>query len=97
MGRQLERQAWIIPRKRLANSTARLLLVRMAHTAKDTDEFPAYFGGWDTLALALGYDSPTSKAAEKAVGRSIAQLIEAGYISADGFAPGGNRRYLLHL
>lgn len=68
----------------------------MCYTAKDTDSMPAYFGGWDTLALCLGYEEH-SHAAENAVGRAIRQLTEAGYIKPDGFASGGNRRYRIEL
>jgi len=95
MGRLLMAEAWQIPRKRIPNPTARFLLCRMAWTAKDSDQWPAYFAGWDTLALALGYEEPESMAAQKAIARALAQLTEAGCITPDGFAKGGNRRYRL--
>lgn len=97
MGRYLEARAWQTSRTRLPNLAARVVLMRMAHTALDTDHAPAYFGGWPTLAVALGYDDPTSHAAELAVGRAVRQLVEVGLIKPDGDTPGGNRRYLITL
>lgn len=96
MGRILEARAWQTPRHRLPNPAARLILVRMAHTALDADDWPVYFAGWDTLALALGYEK-YDHAAEIAVGRAIRQLTDAGLIKPDGNAPGGNRRYRITL
>lgn len=96
MGRKLMTQAWMVPRRRLPAAAARLLLARMAYMAKDSEEQPAYFGGWDTLALCLGYEK-FDHAADLAVGRAVRQLIESGYIKPDGYASGGNRRYRIEL
>lgn len=96
MGQGLITRVWSISRDRLPHQGARLVLVRMAQTALDDDDPPVYFGGWDTLALALGYDHYTHTA-DVTVGRAVARLVDAGLIKPDGYAPAGNRRYRLHL
>lgn len=78
------------------NGRAFRVLSAMALTAKDTDDIPAYYGGWDYLALCLGYDGLTG-AAHTAVRRAVAELVTAGLIKPDGHAPSGNRRYVIRL
>jgi len=95
VGHNLIAQVWAISEQRLPSLAARLVLVRMAQTAIDDDDWPVYFAGWDTLALALGLEDNTGPRAERKVGRAIAELVEAGLIKPDGYAPGGNRRYRL--
>src|SRR4051812_38241073 len=56
----------------------------MCLQAKDTDEEPVYFGGWQALALSLGYPDPQpGTAAERAVSRAIAELVRACFVSAN--------------
>jgi hypothetical protein len=63
------------------------LLVHMAHTAKDSDHPPTFFGGREHLAFGLGRKVPrgdndedrrTRDATFRAVNRAIAQLMAAG-------------------
>lgn len=59
---------------------ARLCLLAMCHSARDSGQRPGlYFGGWQALALALGY--PTyDDAAERTVARALRELREAKLI-----------------
>lgn len=84
---------------------ARLILVRMAVTAKDDDEPPRYFAGWETLAHAIGYPlpdvaegMPRRESARRHVRRLVKQLETQGLISRYGRAhTGRNAEYHLHL
>lgn len=56
------------------------VLVVMASVARDKGPDPAlYFGGWEYLALALGYRKYTPTA-ERAVARCVAELVAAGLL-----------------
>lgn len=68
------------------------LLVAMAVTAKDSDQSPAYWGGRDAQAAALGN---RGSAGHRAVTRALRALSEAGLIETVGAAPGRPARYLL--
>lgn len=81
---------------------------RMAHTARDDDDSPAYWAGHGPLALVLGKDVPADqddtlaarrarKRAKDAVGAAVSAAIAWGAISVDARpAPGHNTRYLVH-
>lgn len=92
MGAALVKRALTRP----VNGRAFRVLVAMCITAKDTDDPAVYYGGWDYLALALGYETYSRNAHEQ-VRRAVAELVAAGVIKPDGYAPGGNRRYVLRL
>jgi hypothetical protein len=78
------------------------VLVCMATTALDKakDGRPAglYFGGWDALAITLGYpDAEHESKGKTAVKRAIQELRKAGHITAMVTARTGSRQsYLVH-
>src|SRR4051794_608682 len=59
---------------------SRCVLVYMAHTAKDTHECPAYWGGTEVLADALGL-SGSARSRAKGVREALAPLREIGAIT----------------
>ena len=67
---------------------ATLVLLRMAHSALDHEglKHPArqYWGGWELLGMALGYEDPTSSAAQSAVARAVRELTERGLLKRVG-------------
>lgn len=79
--------------------SAALVLVSMALQAKDTDVRPAYFGGWEPLAIVLGYiDDPRSDRAHQAVKRAVRELVTLAYVETDGLRPRSwKRKYYLTL
>lgn len=82
----------------LTSDRARLVLFSMALTAHDKDREPSYFAGSEFLAMGLGFADPASEAAQKAVGRAVKELREAGLIVQDAERPRSwKRRYYLHL
>ena len=105
MGASLIAEA-IVVGKDLSHS-AKLGLIRMALSAKDNDSNPAYWAGWEPLALTLGYDLPdrNDPEAEKRrrsirrnVSRAVKEITTAGLIRVpDGHRAqiGTRQRYLL--
>lgn len=91
----------------LKSHAARLVLTRMAVTAKDADSVPRYWDGWEPLASALGRTPnedgtwPTSaaeNAARRAVDRTVATLIRDGLIERTNVPrPGLQAEYVLKL
>lgn len=82
----------------LKSDRARLVLQNMALTAMDNDGEPAFFGGSEFLALCLGFSEPRGPAAQRAVGRAIRELRDAGLIVMDEKrARSWKRRYVLRL
>ena len=84
--------------------SARLCLFVMAMNAHDTgtSDAPAstYFRGWQHLALAALGRTTYDDAAERAVNRAIAELVDAGFVKVKGRRHGerhGNVLYELTL
>jgi hypothetical protein len=86
----------------------RAVLVRMALSALDGAQHPAYWAGWEPLAEAIGHVVPADddtpevarirRAAREAVRTTVRRLTAAGVVSrAVRAAPGRNTRYALHL
>jgi len=87
------------------------MLAYMALLSHDQDDPPVYFGGWESLSVALGFpltpardhttDRPhleISRAGHHAVKAVVATLRAAGAIEPAPKAPGRSRqRYALHL
>ena len=84
------------------------VLAYMALVSMDGDEAPAYWGGWESLALAAGRivpdrsDDPdvkkTRRAALKAVNAAVKVLLERGAIRVTASAaPGRNTTYALNF
>lgn len=83
------------------------LLVFMALTAKDGDDPPTFWGGRDTLAVALGRAVPLEQtdAAQRvrnasyvAVRAAVQHLVEVGAIARDRrSSPGRTSRYVLNV
>jgi hypothetical protein len=82
VGDQLVRRAETLVWPTLKTHPARIVLSAMARHAMDRDEQPAYFGGWQALAIPLGY-TDHDETARRAVGRAIEELRRAGYIRQD--------------
>lgn len=84
-------------------------LIRMALVVPDAKKEPTYWGGWETLAHALGanmaWDSDSSDEAERlrrnaqrAVERVVKRLVEVGAIQRVGRGHAGRQaEYLLNL
>lgn len=74
-------------------------LVFMANTALDGDKPPRYFGGWEALAGALGFDVETNPvSAERNTKKALSALTKAGAIVSSGAARAGVRaEYALQL
>lgn len=78
------------------------VLICMATTALDKtkDGRPAglYFGGWDALAITLGYpDADPESAGKAAVKRAVSELRKRGHITPMVTARTGSRQsYLIH-
>lgn len=74
-------------------------LLFMANTALDGDAPPRYFGGWEALACALGFDvegNPDS--AERNTKKALSALVKVGAITSSGTARAGVRaEYALNL
>jgi hypothetical protein len=62
------------------NHRDQLALVFMANTALDADDPPRYFGGWEALARALGFDVSDERNAAEQVRRVLAALAKAGAV-----------------
>ena len=76
---------------------AHLVLAKMAEVAHDSDDPPLYWGGWELLALTLGYEGLT-EAGHRAVTRVVRELRDAKKISVHTLPNDGVRaRYALHL
>lgn len=98
MGANLVRRATAIHLCDLRTHAARVVLLVMATTAKDSDTDPVYFAGDATLAAALGYSDPTSKTAQRAVNRAMTELESLGLVTTSDHHPRHHkRRRLLHI
>lgn len=89
---------------------AQLVLIRMALIVKDKDSEPRYWGGWQELAFALGYDMSWfvevdekrkvrgRRNAQEGVRRVMQCLVDEGAITRvrGGYA-GHNAEYRLNL
>lgn len=116
MGAQLEGLVWAnhahLPDR------PKLVLLRMAHIALDqpSEKHPniepgLYFGGWERLALALGFEVPDAadddevrrlrRNAKEPVRRAIAYLVKVGaverLVDTDKVHSGTRQHYRLHL
>lgn len=58
----------------------KVALLFMANTALDADAPPRYWRGWESLALALGFDISNERNATEQVRRALADLTEAGAV-----------------
>jgi len=76
------------------SNTAFRVLVIMAKVAHDDE--PKYWGGWELLALNLGYD-PSDRNGQRVVARAIAVLIDDGLIKPTVDRYGRRVVYELHL
>lgn len=70
--------------------SARVALVRMALTAKDTDAEPLYFGGWRPIAHALGLGG-TNESKRTAVSKLWLTLKDEGLIAPNKDSERGGR------
>ncbi|MFC8731571.1 hypothetical protein ACFT5B_03840 [Luteimicrobium sp. NPDC057192] len=81
----------------------RHVLFRMAIDAKDDDDPPRYYAGWERLAESCGYnlrtlDAKRYAAAKRAITKLVGRLVALGLVERDGDAFLGHRQvYLLHL
>lgn len=80
MGHRLMQRAVLHAWPRLESDRARIVLVAMALHAMDSDETPAYFGGWEALSIPLGYSEP-NETARRAVQRAVTELRDCGLIT----------------
>lgn len=102
MGVELIKQVAGHPSTSRLSGNAYKALVAMALQALDKpkDGRPAglYFGGWQTLMVALGYEPDgIDSAAHTAVKRAVGELKKAGHISPMLTAARGTRQsYLIH-
>ncbi|WP_158375543.1 hypothetical protein [Cellulosimicrobium cellulans] len=98
-------RAFVAAEQATLPAPARLILVRMAVTAKDDDDPPRYFAGWELLAQAIGYPladvsegMPRRESARRHVRRLVKELEMSGLLTRDGRAfSGRNAEYHLHL
>ncbi|NUL43861.1 hypothetical protein F7P69_01415 [Cellulosimicrobium funkei] len=73
-------------------------LTFMANMSLDDDEPPVYFGGWESLSVALGKDPDASPdSARKAATRVISELRKAGAVEASPAVNQSRARYALTL
>lgn len=57
---------------------AKLVLLRMAHTARDADRPPQYWYGWEALALSIGYTpEEIDGTARDSIRRHVRRLVKA--------------------
>jgi hypothetical protein len=78
------------PEAQTLNTQDRLVLVTMCMGADDRDPVPVYYGGWDRLAIVLGYPEQ-HRVAKRAVARCVARLVEAKFIERAGTGYRGAR------
>lgn len=74
-------------------------LLFMSLISMDKDDPPVYWGGWESLAEAMGYDVKASpEGARRSTMRVLAALVRAGVIVSSGQARQGTRaEYALAL
>lgn len=94
-------KASIVHGKRLSGNAYKVLVVMaMSALDKPKDGRPAslYWGGWDALAVALGYDDAArGSAGHNAVARAVRELKKARHVTGMGEARTGSRQsYLVH-
>lgn len=108
MGARLALAAFATAAANGLDGNPRAVLVRMALSALDSAEHPAYWAGWEPLAEAIGHVLPADdgtpeaarvrRAAREAVRTTMRRLTAEGIVSrAVRAAPGRNTRYALHL
>lgn len=77
---------------------ARLVLIRMALTAKDDHKTPRYWGGRTLLLESMGRPSPHETADHRALARVMHELVSVGAIHREDHArPGHNAVYRLNV
>jgi hypothetical protein len=70
----------------------RALLSWMCLAPRDDDPEPAYFGGWDALAVGLGYADASTTAARSSIKRALSALVHAGAVERTTTAHAGRRQ-----
>ena len=100
MGVEIVKSAMVHGKRLSGNAYKVLVAMSMSALDKPSNGRPAslYFGGWDALAIALGYaDASRNGAGHNAVARAVRELKNARHISPMLDAGRGMRQsYLVH-
>ena len=90
MGIRLIQHAFVIATPQLGDHPrSQLAIIYMATIAHDKDDHPWYAGGWQGLAIPLGYHHNKPSAQRAAISRDLKPLIQYGFIERSWFHTNG--------